>query len=303
MPLPPPPPAELAQLCLALSAVVPSAATLIIVVCVGFLVLMVVLGLVRIHSLHRRVSGASGPPGASSDPKDPDLFWDDSALTIIVNPMEVSRGPGRVRVQLGRTPSRETPNERPPPPLFPSPTRAGRSAWRALRVASRTTRTAVTRRRPTRPAVTRDASSRPPLTATEASAPPQTENSVLVRQTHRRDRRTFLEERDPVGWRREVLEESSPNLRIRGPTRACPLPLSPQPTPSSVPLGSYSRVGEILAALSVPRQPPSLLTHVCLFPHRPCAIWEWGALKETLSPALTFPPVHGAPWPGILRFS
>ncbi|XP_051856701.1 calsyntenin-3 [Antechinus flavipes] len=70
------------------NSMVPSAATLIIVVCVGFLALMVVLGLVRIHSLHQRVSGIGGSPGASDDPKDPDLFWDDSALTIIVNPME-----------------------------------------------------------------------------------------------------------------------------------------------------------------------------------------------------------------------
>lgn len=64
-------------------AAVPSAATVVIVMCIAALVAVVVLGIYRIHLSHQqeiKLEEAAKEAGTS---------WDDSALTITVNPMEV----------------------------------------------------------------------------------------------------------------------------------------------------------------------------------------------------------------------
>ncbi|XP_018333792.1 calsyntenin-1 [Agrilus planipennis] len=56
------------------------AVTIIVVVCVGFLLFMIVLGVVRIRAAHHK--------STNEEAQESEMTWDDSALTITVNPME-----------------------------------------------------------------------------------------------------------------------------------------------------------------------------------------------------------------------
>ncbi|XP_044741341.1 calsyntenin-1 isoform X2 [Chrysoperla carnea] len=84
------------------------AVTIIIVLCVGFLLFMIVLGVIRIRSAQQNGAPFTGSGIAGSkhhnvetgDIQDTEMAWDDSALTITVNPMDMDNAPTAAGVKL-----------------------------------------------------------------------------------------------------------------------------------------------------------------------------------------------------------
>ncbi|XP_034038356.1 calsyntenin-2-like [Thalassophryne amazonica] len=73
----------------------PPAATAMIVVCIAALVVVVVIGVYKIHATYQE-----GSTEEENGVKDPEVDWDNSALTIIVNPMENITAPQALNEEI-----------------------------------------------------------------------------------------------------------------------------------------------------------------------------------------------------------